>query len=91
MTLSIQKLNIRYCKETETFHLDGNLVPFKPTYTLLNSETGREVIFRLSHSTGSEWDKNTKWIFKAVHLTLEVSNHIPEGAKEAYLNAKTSY
>jgi len=91
MLVSIQKFKIPFNKESKTFSLDGKLVVFKTQYTLVNDKTGNEVIFELSHSTGSEWDEATKWIYKNKDLTLEVSNHVLKGAEERYLKAKTLY
>lgn len=92
MLVSIQENKIKFNKETKVFKLDGSRVKFATQYILMNDETKESRAFNFSHSTGSEWDPNTIWVYKTQEesLTLEVSNYVPEGTKEAYLESKIS-
>lgn len=92
MLVSIQENGIKFNKETNAFKLDGRKVAFATQYILMNDKTKESQAFNFSHSTGSEWDPNTVWVYKTQDelLTLEVSNYVPSGAKEAYLEAKIS-
>lgn len=83
-----------YNKDTKTFKVKGADVQFGMEYELVNGRTGGSMIFNLSHSTGSEWDPTTKWIYKDMtgNYTLEVGNEqVTPAHAEAYLRAKTRY
>ena len=91
MNISIQKDQISYNASNKTFSVSGKRVKFGTTYTLINDLTGNTMDFNLSHSTGSEWEPGTKWVYKNENgYTLEVGNDdvTPKHA-ENYLRAKT--
>lgn len=75
---------------TGIFYGDGSKIKFDTSFQIINSKTAKLMTFDLSHSTGSEWDPNTVWVYKAKGTNLEfhLSNFIPEGAQTNYLNAK---
>lgn len=64
--------------------------PFDTRYTVVNNK-GKEKVFDLSGSTGSEWEPDTKWIYKSEDgWTLEVSQdaELTKKRAKAYLNHK---
>lgn len=63
MKISIQENDIIYDKAKRTFLGDGNRIPFATRYEMVNDETGKSNVFDFVHSTGSEWDKDTKWVY----------------------------
>ena len=76
-------------RETKTFKVNGNDVPFDTSYKLKNTITNKVMVFEFSHSTGSEWDSATKWIYKNGDYILEVGNEdVTPAHAEAYLQAK---
>jgi len=90
-TIKIYKSNVDYDKSTKTFSVSGNEVPqFGTKHILENEKTGNVAEFDFSHSTGSEWDVDTKWIYKSLSgFLLEIGNEdvTPQHAQN-YLNAK---
>ena len=75
-----------------TFSTSEKHLPFDTSYDLVNPKTERSMRFHFSHSTGSEWDPATKWIYWNLEkcIKLEVSNdpEMTAKASEAYLSAK---
>ena len=81
-----------YDKETKMFSVSERDVSFDTSYLLVNPETGKAVEFIFSHSTGPEFDADTKYIYKSENgLTLEVCNdrQITSIRAEMYVAAKT--
>jgi len=80
--------------EEGTFHVSEVDTPgFATEYTILNPQTGGEKTFHLSHSTGSEWDPKTVWIYKtkgapALELRVSQNPEITRMREKAYLKAK---
>lgn len=54
-----------YDKESKTFTISEVGVQFSMNYTLINPTTGGKKEFELSHSTGSEFDPDTEWIYES--------------------------
>ena len=81
----------KFVKETNTFHVNGKDVNFTTTYKLINPATKGSMEFNFDHSTGSEWDTDTVWVYKSTcgKYELHVGNEdvTPQHA-ENYLNAK---
>jgi len=90
MLINIQKDQISYNASTKTFSVSGKRVKFGTKYTLVNSLTGNTMDFWLSHSTGSEWEPETKWVYQNEEgYTLEVGNDdVTSKHAENYLRAK---
>jgi hypothetical protein len=66
-------------------------IPFDTTYEILNPATEVSKKFEFKNSTGSEWEADTKWIYKSEDgITLEVCNdpHLVKERAAAYLAAK---
>lgn len=66
-------------------------VPFGTEYNV-TSPTGNSKVFKFTHSTGPEFDVNTKWMYKSDDgLQLAVCNDadMVRAAAAAYLKAKT--
>ena len=81
--------HLKYNKATKTFHADGNKVIFDTSYVVVNKETNNSMLFNFSHSTGSEWDRNTLWVYKGDNgITLELTNCFKGEEKTNYFNAK---
>lgn len=77
-------------KETKTIMLSERDVRFGTEYKL-QSPSGVEKTFTLSHSTGPEFSPTTRWVYKSEDgLVLEVCNDavMTELASESYLKAK---
>ena len=91
--IDIISLKVKYNKENKTFIVSGKLVKFDTSYELFNSETNQAVKFELSHSTGSEWDPKTIWVYKSTNgFILNVGNdEVTPKHAEHYLNHKLGY
>ncbi len=91
MKISIQNNKITYFAPHKSFWVSGKSVGFATTYEVENEKTGKTQIFFFDHSTGSEWDVNTMWIYKSKEgFTLNVTNSdVTEQMKQNYLEAKT--
>lgn len=74
------------------FRVSEKDVAFAIDYRIVNTETGKSMDFHFSHSTGPEFDPNTKWIYinNDSGIALEVCNdpEITKVAAEKYLEAK---
>jgi len=88
--ISIQLSKVKYDSSTKTFSVKGSGITFGTVHELHNTRTNESKQFNLSHSTGSEWDKNTKWIYESVDgFILEVGNDdVTKTQQYNYLNAK---
>lgn len=93
MEIGIRKNKVAYHKVDKTFTVSGKSVQFGTEHSLLNEKTGVSKEFKLSHSTGSEWDPNTVWVYKSEDgFLLKVSNEdVTEVHARNYLKAKTGY
>jgi len=96
-TIKFNKKIHNYDPLTKTFSVSECDVTFDTQYKVLNPKTGNSMIFEFSHSTGGEYEPDTKWVYKsyvggADHdvLRLEVCNdpRMVELAKETYLKHK---
>jgi hypothetical protein len=89
---TIKTTILTYNKTTRTFTGSEKDIQFASRYIILNPKTNKGVIFDFSHSTGPEFDPNTKYIYKSEDgLILEVCNddQITKRNAEKYLKAKT--
>jgi len=89
-TIKIYGTSTKYDKSTKTFTVDGRKSKFGTKQTLVNEKTNVSKEFDFSHSTGSEWETDTLWIYKSLDgYTLQVGNEdvTPQHAQN-YLNAK---
>lgn len=82
-----------YNTETKTITVSGKDVPFDTSYVVKNPKTNGEVMFELSHSTGSEWDPKTMWVYKSKEgITLKIGNDdVTPAHANAYLQAKLNH
>lgn len=90
-TLLIDLTKVAYDAEDATFTTDENYAGFATEYELVNPKTNGREVFTLSHSTGSEWDPKTVWIyFSESGLKLEIMQDaaFTEKRAAAYLNHK---
>jgi len=82
-----------YKAATKTFSMSEKGIPFGTSYELHNPDTGGKIEVEFSHSTGSEWDPKTIYVWKSKdkEYTLELHNdkEITEQRAAAYLAAKT--
>ena len=82
----------KFVLKANTFHISGKEVTFATTYKLVNPATNGSMEFDLSHSTGSDWDPKTVWVYKSKceKYELHVGNDdvTPQHAQR-YLDAKT--
>lgn len=92
MDILTNNKNLSYTKDKNTFTISGKYVPFKTEYSIMNPKTGVSEKFNLSHSTGSEWDPKTVWIYKNQKgMILNVLNdEVTEANAKTYLNHKLS-
>lgn len=90
--VNLKVKDFTYDKDLKTFFMSESEVPFAMSYDLFNPDTGNNKLFELSHSTGGEFQPDTRWIYKSEDgLTLEICND-PEVTKKrgkAYLEHKT--
>lgn len=75
-----------------TIRVSEKIAGFDTSYTLKNPQTLIEDVFDFSHSTGPEFDPETRWVYKSKKsgLTLEVCNdaEITKLRSKAYLDHK---
>ena len=78
--------------EKKVFTVSERDVPFDTTYEIRNPRSGGKMKFEFSHSTGPEFNPQTKWIYynSDKTVTLEVCNdpEIVRRAAENYLKSK---
>jgi hypothetical protein len=81
-----------YTKVDKKFTMSERDVPrFDTQYKVLNDKTDGGMDFKLSHSTGPEFEPNTKWVYLSEEgYTLEVCNDpkMTEEAKKNYIKGK---
>jgi len=78
-------------KEDNTFYGNERNIPFDTTYEIKNMVSGKSEIFEFSHSTGSEFDPKTQWVYKSksgINLVVGNDEKITNLRAENYLNAK---
>lgn len=93
MELNIQKHKITYNPKEKVFTSSSIGVAFGTDHILVNTKTGTKVKFELTHSTGSEWDNNTIWVFvsECKEYTLHLLNDdVTDAQRTSYLNCKLS-
>jgi hypothetical protein len=91
--IDLGKVPFSYSEGDRSFLFSERDIPFRTEYDVFNPKTGATEKFKFSHSTGPEFDPNTKWIYWNLenNIRMEVSND-PEMtaiAAENYLQAKT--
>jgi len=89
--IKLEKGKYAYNKDTKTFTMSEKDIPFATTYKVVSPDTGGEMEFSFTHSTGPEFAPDTRWIYKSGEYTLEVCNdpEVTKQAAAAYLAAKT--
>ena len=89
--IDLKQTKHAYNTDTKTFTMSEKNIPFATEYILRNPATGNSKEFKFTHSTGPEFDPNTKWIYKSDDgITLEVCNDpkITAILEEQYLKHK---
>lgn len=84
--INLGKVPYSYNKDTKTFLFSEKNVNFATTYDLINPKTNKIVSFDLLHSTGSEWDPNTIWIYANSDKSLFV--HVGQDANITKMKSK---
>lgn len=56
--------------KNKIFSIPGSGIPFDTEFELVGEKSSR--LFMFSHSTGSEWDPKTKWIYKTDDSEFEL-------------------
>jgi hypothetical protein len=90
-TINLDKHEYHYDSIRKTFIMGERNIPFATKYKILNPKTQKEKLFEFTHSTGPEFDKNTRWVYKSEDgLQLEVCNdeQMTKIAADNYLTAK---
>jgi hypothetical protein len=90
-TITFDAKKHTYNKETKVFRVSERDVKFDTTYSILNPRTNKEMKFEFTHSTGPEFDPETRWVYKGAEgITLEVCNdaRMAQQAEQMYLDAK---
>ena len=88
--INIQQAGVKYTAAEKLFVCSGKQTKFDTSYRLVNFETEKNKVFSFDHSTGSEWDPKTIWVYKSEDgYTLHILNDdvTPQHA-EAYLQHK---
>lgn len=93
LIFSNSKYYLGYNKESKTFFANEKDVPFDTSYEIKNPKTGNSMSFDFSHSTGSEWDPNTSWVYVSKsnpEIKFIVSNdaETTKANADSYLNSK---
>lgn len=70
MEISIQKNGISFIKNENLLIASERNVAFATTYFVKNEKTGNRIQFDFSHSTGPEFDENTRWIYVANSIKI---------------------
>lgn len=86
----IELKKIPWSFENKVITISEKGLPFATEYVVV-SPKGGEKEFKFTHSTGPEFDPNTKWIYKSDDgLQLAVCNdaEMVKVAAKAYLDAK---
>lgn len=78
--------------KNSTFFVNEKDTTFDMSYIVLNPDTGKMLVFELSHSTGPEFDPKTIWVYKNKDLNLELhisqDPNITKVRANNYLNHK---
>lgn len=91
VTVDLNKVKFMYDGSIKTIMVSERDVRFASTYEVLSSRTGNKKVFDFTHSTGPEFDKNTRWVYKSDDgMLLEVCNDekMVEVAAKNYFDAK---
>lgn len=81
---------IKWCYQDKVITVSEKDVPFSTEYNVLSPKGGNK-IFKFTHSTGPEFDADTKWMYKSEDgLQLAVCNNakMVQKAVQDYLKAK---
>jgi hypothetical protein len=92
-TIELNKHSYIYNESKKTFVMSERGIPFGTSYVIRNPKTGGSRKFEFTHSTGSEFDPKTRWVYKSEDgIQLEVCNNeqMTKIAAQNYLNAKLS-
>ena len=92
ITIHFDSKKHHYDNETKVFSVSERDVSFDTSYSLVSPGISDSIVFDFFHSTGPEFDADTKYIYKSENgFTLEVGNdrHITSIRAEMYLAAKT--
>jgi hypothetical protein len=88
---TVNSLVFSYNATTKTFYASGKRIKFDTCYSLLNIKSNKTMEFDFTHSTGSEWDPKTLWVYKSKcgNYILHVGNdEVTPAHAQAYLNHK---
>lgn len=91
VTIDLNRVPYLYLPSTFTFVLSEKFTPSFATEYLVLSPKGGSSVFKFIHSTGPEFDPNTKWVYKNENdceLHIENDKVMTERAAEQYLKAK---
>lgn len=91
MVINIQTHKVSYNAKEKTFTSSSKGILFELKHTLLNKLTGKALNFEFTHSTGSEWDNKTLWIYESECGTYKLSmknDDVTQADADRYLNAK---
>lgn len=91
VTVDLNRVKFMYDGLRKTIVISERDVQFDTTYEVISSKTGNTKVFDFTHSTGPEFDKNTRWVYKSDDgLLLEVCNDVDMVVKAAenYFNFK---
>ena len=87
--------HIHWSYKNNTITICENATPrFDTEYLIISPNTGVGKEFKFTHSTGPEFDPNTKWIYKSEdNILLEVCNDpvMVKKAAAAYLKGKLQH
>ena len=88
-TIDLNKVPYSVDPITKVISVSEKHIHFATTYNVI-SKTRTAKVFDFSHSTGPEFDPNTKWVYKCENFVLEVCNDkkMTAIAAENYLRSK---
>ena len=55
--------DIKFSVTDKVIRVSEKDIKFDVEYEIISSKTGNAESFRFSHSTGSEWDPTTEWVY----------------------------
>ena len=89
--ISIQNQKLIYNSKTKSFHgIDINF-KFDTSYLIVNNKSNIEKKFEFTHSTGSEFDPNTNWVYESkdgYKFIVSQDAELTKKRAEYYLNHK---
>ena len=91
--IQVDSNKIKWSFENKVITISEKEVPFGAEYNVISPKGGQKV-FKFTHSTGPEFDVNTKWIYESDDkLQLAVCNDakMVKVAAENYLKGKRQY